>query len=477
MSESRWGLAGQAQGRANQVRQTQNEDARSRSTLDKLPSAQQALSNYGRERYGQDARKEFDKWAATKEGQARIRLAEENIRAGRAGGTQTGDRSSVRDRAIANQRSVFEETYIKERIRQDSQNQTNQGGKSNSPRGGNGSSKSAPTKQSSAQFANTSTPKQELEPISNKAVTFANSPSNVNVATPSRSFTISNFRSEIESGSVLPSHSYLVAFSPFRTSDSTVALNQMLASYRDPLTLRCENVVLPTIQLLEEENIRRYGYGPVEKIPYGVQFGDLTLTWIIDRYSEIPDFFHQWMNSVVNYEAKGALMREGVSSRPGLRDRGAYEVGFKDDYTCPVLTVSVFNQQLVGVADYMMYDVFPMNIQSANLSWGDENQYQKFTVTFAFTDMETKAPAKSYRELIDAFETGKINPYEEKKQITNKGRDAVRDNVQSEADPRITALASSPFAGITTPTLPTSPSKPIPPGPGAVKKDMLGNEL
>lgn len=333
-------------------------------------------------------------------------------------------------------------------------------------------SNNTPTK-----FANTSTPNQEQNPVSNKAVTFADSPSNVNVSTPSRSFTISNFRSEIESGSVLPSHSYLVTFSPFRTGEQTVVLNQMLASYRDPLALRCENVMLPTIQLLEEENIRRYGYGPVEKIPYGVQFGDLTLTWIVDRYSEIPDFFHQWMNSVVTYEAKGALMREGISTRPGLSSRGAYEVGFKDDYTCPVLTINVYNQQLVAVADYVMYDVFPMNIQSANLSWGDENQYQKFTVTFAFTDMETRAPVKGYRELIDAFETGKINPNEEKKQTTNKGRDAVRDNVESKTDPRLTALASSPFSGVTVPPPSTSPAKPVPPGPGAEKKDISGQPI
>ncbi len=339
---------------------------------------------------------------------------------------------------------------------------------------GGGSSSAPVAPPAPTKFANTSTPTQELGPISNKAVTFADSPSNVNVSTPSRSFAISNFRAELDSGSVLPSHSYLVTFSPFRNSPDTLVLNQMMSAYRDPLTLRCENVVLPTLQLLEEENVRRYGYGPVEKIPYGVQFGDLTLTWIVDRYSEVPDFFHHWMNSIVTYEAKGALMREGVSTRQGLTSRGAYEVGFKDDYTCPVLTVNVYNQQLVAVADYVMYDVFPMNIQSANLSWAEENQYQKFTVTFAFTDMETRAPVKGYRELVNAFETGKINPNEEKKQSTNKGRDAARDGVQSESDPRLTALASSPFSGVTKAPPKTSPAKAAPPGPGAEKKNTLG---
>ena len=473
MSDSRYMQAGSAQGRANQVKQTQNEEARNRAALDKLPSAQQGLTNYGREKYGKEAGREFDKWAATKEGQTRIKLAEENIRAGRATGTLTGDRSSVRDRAIANQRSVFEETYIKERIKRDSQNKASQGGG-----GGNSnkSPKSAPKKESSGKFANTATPTQELDPIADKARTFSNSPVNSNNPAPARSFTISNFRSELENGNVLPSHSYLATFSPFRMSEETVTLNQMLAAYRDPLTMRCENVVLPTIQLLEEENIRRYGYGPVEKIPYGVQFGDLTMTWIIDRYSEIPDFFHHWMNSIVTYEAKGALMRNGISTRPGLGSRGAYEMGFKDDYTCPVLTVNVYDYQLTAVADYIMYDVFPMNIQSANLSWADENQYQKFTVTFAFTDMETRAPVKKYKELVNDFETGKINPYEEKQQITNKGRDAARDSTQSEVDPRTSVLNSRPLTKAVYTTSSTGPVGIIPAGPGAVKRNAFGQE-
>lgn len=335
------------------------------------------------------------------------------------------------------------------------------------------SSSSSPTSTKATAFANTATPQQEREPITDKTRTFSNSPVNSNNPAPARSFTISNFRSELESGNILPSHSYLVTFSPFRMSAETTSLNQMLAAYRDPLTLRCENVVLPTIQLLEEENIRRYGYGPVEKIPYGVQFGDLTLTWIIDRYSEIPDFFHHWMNSIVTYEAKGALMKNGISTRPGLSGRGAYEVGFKDDYTCPVLTVNVYDQQLNAVADYIMYDVFPMNIQSANLAWADENQYQKFTVTFAFTDMETRAPLKKYKDLND-FETGKINPYEEKQQITNKGRDAVRDGTQSEVDPRTSVLNSRPLTKAVYTTSSTEPASAIPAGPGAVKRNMFG---
>jgi hypothetical protein len=443
------------------------------SNLDSIKSYKTATTDYSKERFGAAASQEYDKWSKTTEAKADV-ARRAKILAQNAGGAAPASYDAFLNRAGREQKSSFEESYIRAKSRQLGQAQSSGGSSSNQSNAKGASNSISSTTSAPTQFANTSTPNQEQEPIANKAVTFANSPSNVNVSTPSRSFTISNFRSEIESGSVLPSHSYLVTFSPFRTGPETAVLNQMISAYRDPLTLRCENVVLPTIQLVEEENLRRYGYGTVEKVPYGVQFGDLTLTWIIDRYSQLPDFFHQWMNSIVSYESKGGLMREGVNTRPGLSSRGAFEMGYKDDYACPVLTVNVYNQQLVAVADYIMYDVFPLNIQSINLSWTDENQYQKLTVTFAFIDMETRAPVKGYQELIDAFETGKINPNEEKQQITNKGRDAVRDNVQSESDPRLSVLATSPFSGITTPTPPTPPAKPIPPGPGAEVKNTLG---
>jgi hypothetical protein len=96
-----------------------------------------------------------------------------------------------------------------------------------------------------------------------------------------QAFSISSFRSEIAENDVLPSHSYLVTFAPFRSGYfENAPLTDFVTNKRNTLLLRCENVVLPTPSLLEEENIRRYGYGPVEKVPYGVQFSDVTLTWI-----------------------------------------------------------------------------------------------------------------------------------------------------------------------------------------------------
>jgi len=94
----------------------QAESGSTTSALNALPGANQSVAKYGREKYGAAAGKEFDKWAATKEGQAQIAKAEKNLRAG--SNTRGNARGSVnyRAQAVANQRSVFEETYIKEKV-------------------------------------------------------------------------------------------------------------------------------------------------------------------------------------------------------------------------------------------------------------------------------------------------------------------------------------------------------------------------
>lgn len=232
------------------------------------------------------------------------------------------------------------------------------------------------------------------------------------VASPKRFFTISNFRAEIDKNDILPTHSYLVTFAPFRMgSEANVPLTEFIQYNSDKLILRCESAVLPTVQVLEEENIRRYGYGLVEKVPYGVQFNDLTLTWLVDRRSELIDFFHQWMNTITFYETEGATaftnsssQRQADKARPGLSGYRGYEVGYKDEYSCPLVRIRVYDRQLNNVTEYILYDVFPMNIQSQNLAWNQENEAQKLSVTFAFTNMTVLAPQALNGKLEAALE-------------------------------------------------------------------------
>lgn len=255
-------------------------------------------------------------------------------------------------------------------------------------------------------------------------------------------FDINSFRSEIIQNDVLPAHSYLVTFSPFRAGfPENAPLTEFVTNKRNTLMMRCENVVLPTPSFLEEENIRRYGYGPTEKVPYGMVFSDVVFTWLVDKNSEIVDFFHQWMNTIVMHDSPNTLMNASAQ-RDGLQNYRPYEVGFKDAYTNPIVRVYVYNRRQQTVTEYEMYDVFPMNIQSMNLSWAEENQVQKLTVTFSYINMKVKAPLKSQTPQYNFFEEGRTSPYEERQLPSDRGGRAAADRADSPFREVITTTAN-----------------------------------
>jgi hypothetical protein len=283
-----------------------------------------------------------------------------------------------------------------------------------------------------------------------------------------QSFNINSFRSEVLENDVLSTHSYLVSFSPFRAGfDENAPLTRFVTNKRNTLILRCENVVLPTSSLLEEENIRRYGYGPVEKVPYGIQFSDVTMTWLVDKNSELIEFFNQWMNTIVMHDSPNTLMRGGLK-RPGLGLYSPFEIGYKDAYTNPTVKITVYNKQNETTTIYEMYDVFPMNIQAMNLSWADENELQKLTVTFAYTNMKVRAPrAKDDLPQENFVASGRIPPLMERlERIDNSGGRAAADTAAPPANEstRTTAGASTPNATTAPAPAPTA-ARPIPAGP------------
>lgn len=248
----------------------------------------------------------------------------------------------------------------------------------------------------------------------------------------SQVFDINSFRSEIITNDVLPAHAFLVTFSPFRSGFSeNTPLNNFVTNKRNTLVMRCESVTIPTPTLLKEDDIRRYGYGPVEKVGYGVQFGDISMTWIVDNKAEIIDFMHQWMNTIVSHDSPNTNMAQSFDYRPGLAGYSPFEVGYKDAYSNPIVRVYVYNRQNQTVTEYEMYDVFPQNIQTINMAWANENEIQKLNVTFSYTSMRMKAPLKTTEEQLNYLLEGRINPYEERIQTEDRGGRAASDRLNS----------------------------------------------
>jgi len=214
-----------------------------------------------------------------------------------------------------------------------------------------------------------------------------------------QSFNIGRFRAEVSGAdSVLPTHSFLVVFAPMPWAIQKFPI--AAGNLDSILTMRCDNVVLPSINLLQEQNIRRYGFGPVENVPYGVNVGDFTLQFIVDKNAFVVQFFEEWLNKIVNRDSFGGANMNNVL--PG--GRKPYEIAYKDTYACSSINVFVYDRSQNNVMEYNIYDAFPTGIQSMNMSWSQENELMKLNITFSFTDVRIKqSPAKNKKEAAGAF--------------------------------------------------------------------------
>lgn len=228
-----------------------------------------------------------------------------------------------------------------------------------------------------------------------------------NTRTRGPSFNIGRFRAEVSSAdSVLPTHSFLVVFSPMPW-----ALQKFPSYARNLdsiLTMRCDNVVLPSINLLQEQNIRRYGFGPVENVAYGVNVGDFTLQFIVDKNAFVVQFFEEWLNRIVNRDSFGGANINNIL--PG--GRRPYEIAYKDTYACSSINVFVYDRSQNNIMEYNIYDAFPTGIQSMNMSWSEENELMKLNITFSFTDLRIKQSAAKKNQ--DA-------PFSDEIKVTAKG--------------------------------------------------------
>lgn len=209
-------------------------------------------------------------------------------------------------------------------------------------------------------------------------------------------FNINRFRAEVtDSDGILPTHSFLVVFAPMNWV-SGAAYGQDLSSI---LTMRCDNAILPSINLLQEQNIRRFGFGPVENVAYGVNVGDFSLQFIVDKKALVVDFFEAWLNRIVNRDSYGgANINETTAAGtiPGSQIRTPYEVAYKDTYSCSSVNVFIYDRAQNTVLEYNIYDVFPTGIQSMNMSWQEENTMMKLNITFSFTDLRIRPKVSAF---------------------------------------------------------------------------------
>lgn len=141
------------------------------------------------------------------------------------------------------------------------------------------------------------------------------------------------------------------------------------------LHLYAESASIPGLNFATSD-IRRYGYGPIEKKPYAPIFNDITISFLVDGTGDLYKFFNKWMNRIVSSDQ----YVNGSSSNNGL---SAFEVEYKDDYKTQI-NISTFDEAGEVVLNTQLVDAVPIAISDTQLSWSDNDSVMKLQVTFTY---------------------------------------------------------------------------------------------
>lgn len=150
------------------------------------------------------------------------------------------------------------------------------------------------------------------------------------------------------------------------------------------LSFRAERVDMPGV-LLDTVDTRRYGVGPIIKTPTNKsKFNEITMSFVETQQGEIYTTFNDWLQRIVDFAGSaGALSRTPT-----------FLTEYKSEY-CVDMQIKVFNNlgsnkdfpgnEIRPVLELNLVDAFPLSLGDTNLSWSNNNELFKTSVTFAYT--------------------------------------------------------------------------------------------
>ena len=183
-------------------------------------------------------------------------------------------------------------------------------------------------------------------------------------------FDISEFKSVALRRGIAKKNLYLARLSPI----SGLSWNLMFFT---------DGVNLPTIDL-DTMQIRRYGYGPSEAVPFRPVFAPLQMTFIVENSQR--NVITQALSSIssitqfMNYDT----MQDNIVNSRGVLCN-PYEVGYKGGYEFDV-EVFVYNEIGDTIIQYVFRNCFIKNIRDIQLGWNQNDQYMQVGLTFNYTD-------------------------------------------------------------------------------------------
>ena len=115
-------------------------------------------------------------------------------------------------------------------------------------------------------------------------------------------FNIGNFKASLINDGVIRSNRYELIFNPPVGMPTNFDLRDIL--------IRCETASIPPVWFATDDNLRRYGYGPLDKAPTSPQFDPFNCQFLADKNGLIHGYFTDWMNLIANFDSSNGIYSE-----------------------------------------------------------------------------------------------------------------------------------------------------------------------
>lgn len=138
----------------------------------------------------------------------------------------------------------------------------------------------------------------------------------------------------------------------------------------------CRSVEIPGL-VAQTAEYQNQGHGHQEKRVTNMSFDDLQMIFMVDSGYRVQQYFHRWMQAVVNYDN-----RDYGRAYNGMLP---FEVAYKDSVKGRV-TISAFGQNDNRLAyTYQFDDAYPISLGSTTLAWDSTDTILTLPVAFTFS--------------------------------------------------------------------------------------------
>ena len=209
-------------------------------------------------------------------------------------------------------------------------------------------------------------------------------------------------------------------------------LQHYMSGLSDPLRLFAQNVSLPGVTIATNPT-KRYGFGPNQLMPVGVDFSNtVNVTYIADASARLYTLFYAWINQIIpsfnSLPAAGVVSEESDGDSTVETMNPSFVLSYQSSYVSQMnitmyrgapgkyngsglaslatsLATSALGVPFIGsllnsrsapqfnlepIRQVVLHKAFPIAISEMPLSMGSADTMATFTVTYAYYNWQMK---------------------------------------------------------------------------------------